>query len=268
VASGQVGDLLWLTLKTKASGTLGTANVISLQANSATTTTQFFENGQSVPDTLTPAPQNNSNSSASDPVDTIFNVANKTLGNNPNPTTPTFRVNDGSTQRSMVTSITVTLPGTSGTPTFSGGSSSSDPSAAFILTDVTTSQVIDPSKLTFSVGNDPNTGNVTVTITFTDASFINGSLADGRYTLEMVNSKITVNGAHPYGNDQVFNFYRMYGDVYGLGNVDGRDMAVFNSVYGKASFDAAFIPYLDFNGDGFIDATDLAQIRSRFGKHV
>jgi hypothetical protein len=265
VPSGGIGDLIWLTLTTKTTGTLGTADVISLQAQDTPGThkTQFFEQNQSSPDTLSPAPVNNSNSSAADPVDTVFNLANKALG------VPTFQVNDGTTQRSMVQSLTVTFGGTSNSTTVNFGTATgTDPSVAFVLTDVTTGQVVNPSLLTFSVGNDPNTGAVTVTVTFTDASFVNGSLADGRYALEVLNQKVFLNGQHPYGNDQVYNFFRMYGDAYGLGSVDGRDMAVFNAIYGKGNFDAAFLPYLDYDGNGFIDSSDLSQIRSRFGHHI
>jgi hypothetical protein len=42
-------------------------------------------------------------------------------------------------------------------------------------------------------------------------------------------------------------------------------LAAFRGAFGSVSGDAGYASVLDFNGDGTINGTDLAQFRSRFG---
>ena len=42
-------------------------------------------------------------------------------------------------------------------------------------------------------------------------------------------------------------------------------MTAFRSAFGTVSTDANYASFLDFNGDGAINGTDLTQFRNRFG---
>jgi hypothetical protein len=266
ITSGQVGSLITISLKTLASGTLNsTDGVISLQASATTTNgtvTTTVGEPNNVTDVLSPAPQNNANNVTTDPVDGVVNFGSKTVGQS------TILINDGTAQRSMVQSITITFNSTAAISFLNGPGGSTDPSAAFILKDTTTGQVIDPSLLTFTVQNDPVTGNDQVVITFTDPSFINGSLADGRYSIEVVNANILLGTSHPYGTDQVDDFFRLFGDAKGVASVDGQDAVAFSKTFGRISTDPLYLSYMDYAGDGMIDSTALTQFEQRYGTTI
>jgi hypothetical protein len=162
----------------------------------------------------------------------VVNGTSKTTGQS------TLVVNDGTAQHSLVPSLTITFNSTAPL-SFLGGSSSSDASAALILTDTITGKVISPSLLTFAPGTDPNTG------------------ADGRSSLKVVTANTLLGPAHPSATDQIDNFFLSYGDAQGLGSVSS-----------KGSFDPAFLSYLDYEGNSFLDSAELAQFLARSGTHI
>jgi hypothetical protein len=102
-----------------------------------------------------------------------------------------------------------------------------------------------------------------VTLTFTsDVSF--GSLNDGRYIFTVHGAQIVSDGV-PMTSDVVNNFFRMYGDANGDGIVNGADLSLFASTFGKKAGDAGYLSYFDYNGDGVVNGLDLGQFRVRFG---
>ena len=42
-------------------------------------------------------------------------------------------------------------------------------------------------------------------------------------------------------------------------------LTAFRNAFGSVTTDPNYVPFLDFNGDGAINGTDLTQFRNRFG---
>jgi photosystem II stability/assembly factor-like uncharacterized protein len=160
----------------------------------------------------------------------------------PAPQVASFRVNDGSAQRSMVTSLTVTF---SSQVTLAPG--------AFILTPQGGLPVA-PS-FTTAVNN----GATVATITF------GGSLADGRYTLTTVASLVRDLTGIAMAADRQDALFRLFGDVNGDAVVNGTDLTAFRNAFGASSADTNYAWYLDSSGDGVINGTDLTAFRTHFG---
>jgi hypothetical protein len=184
------------------------------------------------------------------------------------------QVNEGSAQRSMVTSLLVTL---NQSVTFTG-----NPSDAFQLErqvdggpqgeDEDDAGDEDPTSVQLSAVPSGNT----VLLTFVGGSVEGPSLEDGRYT-------VTVNAAAiNYGNfdgngDSIptdnyilegapntpVNLFRMFGDTDGNGLVDLSDFAQFRTAY-NPNYNSIF----DADGDGVVSLLDFSQFRQRFGTMI
>ena len=147
-------------------------------------------------------------------------------------------INDGSAQRSMVTSITYAFS-----------------------TDVTLDS--DAFQLT-------RVGGVASTIEFTNPSndhrtyvlTFAGSLSDGRYSMVVAASK--VHGL-ALASDNVLNFHRLFGDSDGDGDTDTTDLAAFRAAM---NVPANYRGFFDYDSDGGVNATDYTQFRARLGKSV
>jgi hypothetical protein len=175
------------------------------------------------------------------------------------------QVNDGSAQRSRVTSLQVTF---STAVAFAGGSVG----AAFTL-----ARPSDGTAVSFTAAATVVNGVTVVTLdAFTGAATEFGSLADGRYTLTALAGQISFGGQQLDGNgdgiggdDYTFGgaqgLFRYYGDVNGDGVVNGADFALFRTAFGTTAGNPAYLWYLDYNGDGAVNGLDFAQFRSRFG---
>jgi hypothetical protein len=157
------------------------------------------------------------------------------------------QVNDGSVQRSMVTSLTVTL----NQPISSLGT------CAFEI-DIGTTQLC-PTDLTVS-------GNQAV-IRFTGLPGVTaGSLADGRYTLvEHLTLIQTSNPNYVGQGDHRDAFFRLLGDATGDGKVDATDRTLFLVAYRSRRGMPNYRWYFDVNNDGFVDSTDYYQFQQRYG---
>jgi uncharacterized delta-60 repeat protein len=173
-------------------------------------------------------------------------------------TVATTEVNDGSVQRSRVTSLTVY---------FSGQVSFSGPVAqAFTL------MRTGGGAVTFTAEANVVNGGTVVTISnFTGPEAEFGSLRDGRFTLTALASQISAggqaldgNGDGTPGDNYIFGdaqgLYRFYGDINGDRHVDIADFGVFSqSIFNAANYVAA----LDFNNDGHVDIQDFGQFSLR-----
>jgi photosystem II stability/assembly factor-like uncharacterized protein len=176
----------------------------------------------------------------------------------PAPTVESVVVNDGSAQRSMVTSLTVTFstvvrldPGAFELVRQGGG-------------------VIDV-QITEAVAH----GHSVDTLTFVGAGIIGGSLADGHYTLTIHGDRVhdrfgqvALDGAGTgvEGSDRTDNFSRLFGDSDGAGHVGLRDLLRFAGTLGKRAGDPGYLAYFDYDGDGGVDFGDLFQLLRRFGR--
>jgi hypothetical protein len=165
-------------------------------------------------------------------------------------------VNDGSAQRSMVNSLTVTFD----------GPVALDP-GAFALSRQ------DGSPVGLTVSASVVDGRTVAVLTFTGPEIVGGSLADGSYTLtvrgDLVHDRwgreLDGDGDGAAGGDRVDGFSRLFGDTDGDGDVDQVDRDLFRSSFRTSAGDAGYLWFCDFNGDGDVDGHDNGQFNRRFG---
>ena len=132
-------------------------------------------------------------------------------------------LNDGSAQRSMVNSITVTF----------GGAAVLDPGAIELRRQ--DGSLVDAQVSISLVG-----GKTVAVLTFAGPEFVGGSLADGSYTLTVRADRVhdrwgrelDGDGDGSAGGDRVDGFSRLFGDADGDGDVDGQDRDRFRSAFG------------------------------------
>ena len=171
----------------------------------------------------------------------------------PAPTVASIVVDDGTAQRSMVRSLTVTfseevslLPG------------------AFDL------RLNGGSAVAVSVATHVEAGRTVAVLTFSGPGVVAGSLADGNYTLTILADKVAdAAGQHLDGNGDgaandaaIFELYRFFGDLDGDRDVDAADYAKLYSLRGVAGYLSA----LDVDGDGDVDADDTRAFQVNYRK--
>jgi probable HAF family extracellular repeat protein len=158
------------------------------------------------------------------------------------------QINDGSDQRSMVNSLTVTFRAivTMDPGAFEVRHQNSD-----LVTVNFTSCVVD--------------GKTVATITFAGAEIIGNSLADGNYTLTVLADHVHDADGDPMAANNVTSFYRLFGDTQGHRTVNAADVAVLFSTFGKHAGEDGFLSYLDYNGSGVIDDASLYAFIARYG---
>ena len=161
------------------------------------------------------------------------------------------QVNDGATQRSMVTSLTVTFD-----------SLVSIQPGAFDLRMIGERKPVDLKVVLGEVN-----GSTMARLTFRNGRDVqHSSLRDGAYRLTLRGDKIRDasgnlldgDGNGQAGGDYVLSLFRHFGDTDGDGDVDAQDKRVFQSAFGKRSRDAGYLWYLDANANGRVWAEDLA----------
>jgi hypothetical protein len=166
-------------------------------------------------------------------------------------------IDDGSTQRSVVRTITVV---------FDKVVVLHDNAFSVVKTDAGDAPLETTVTSVTSIGDKTQ-----VTLSFTGEHTEYGSLADGTYELRIDASKILaggeeMDGGMGPGTDYVDDFFRLYGDADGNGTVNLFDFAAFRSAFGKmVDADPAYRCH-DHNGDGTIDLFDFAAFRGNFGK--
>lgn len=163
-------------------------------------------------------------------------------------------INDGSAQRSMVNRLTVTFDG----PVTLD-------SEAFEL------RRQDGSLVGLSVAASEIEGSTVAILTFTGPDILAGSLADGNYTLtirsgmvhDVFGRVLDGEGDGTAGGDRVETFFRLFGDTDGDRDVDHFDFRHFVSAFGRRAGDPQYLSYLDYDGSGVIDSTDLLAFAER-----
>ena len=166
-------------------------------------------------------------------------------------------VNDGSAQRSMVTSLTVTFSTVIHL----------DPGAFELVRQ-------EGGVIQLQVAQAVVDGRSVDTLTFVGAGIIGGSLADGHYTLTIHGGLVhdgfgqALDGAGTgvAGSDRVDTFFRLFGDADGDGHVDLGDVLHFAGTLGKHAGDPGYLWYFDYDGDGRVDGSDLVQLLRRLGR--
>jgi hypothetical protein len=199
----------------------------------------------------------------------------------PPPTVTNLKIDDGTIQRSMIDSLTVTF---SEAVTFTGAIAN-----AFHLHRDSAPPPGPGAEQGGVTGNVNLTaaqvGSV-VTLTFltSGANPVNGvggngifSLPDGRYTLTIDHTQVMGVGGN-MASDYVLasapapaaptNIFRFFGDVNGDGSVTAADQNGVGGANPIIGFRQAFggpDHRFDYNGDGSVAASDFAQFRIRFG---
>src|SRR5207249_3489476 len=148
-------------------------------------------------------------------------------------------LNDGSAQRSMVNTLTVTFSGTA----------ILDPGAIELRRQ-------DGSLVDAQVSISLLNGKTVAMLTFAGTEFVGGSLADGSYTLTVRADRVhdrwgrelDGDGNGSAGGNRVDGFFRRFGDSDGDGDVDQSDRDLFRSAFKKGAGEAGYVWYLDFDG--------------------
>jgi hypothetical protein len=171
------------------------------------------------------------------------------------PAAVNVRVNDGSAQRSMVTSLTITF----------------DQPVALLSDAVTLSlrSGMLPAAPTLSPAANGTTYATSYSLTFTHAAFIGKSLADGLYDLTIKAASVSdVYGQTLAGGNRTSTVLRLFGDYDGNGRVNNTDLAWFRTSYSRARIDVGYLWFVDYDNNGRVNNTDLVWFRQNYGKRV
>jgi hypothetical protein len=163
-------------------------------------------------------------------------------------------INEGSAQRSMVNSISVTFD----------GAAILDPGAIELRQQ-------DGSLVNAQFDISLVGGKTVAVLSFAGQEFVGGSLTDGSYTLTVLadlvhdrwGRELDGDGDGSAGGDHLDAFFRLFGDGDGDRDVDHDDLDVMLTSFLKSQDDAGFLWYFDFDGDGDVDGLDMAQFNHR-----
>lgn len=175
------------------------------------------------------------------------------------PTIESVVVNDGSAQRSMVNSLTVTFDRA---VTFDAG--------AIEL------KRQDGGEVSLNVAASVVDGRTVAILTFTGSGIVGGSLADGNYTLtfrgdhirDEVGREVDGDRDGNGGGDRADAFFRLFGDSDGDRDVDLVDLGSFLGTFGRRPNDRQFQWYMDFNDDDRVGILDLLAFARRLGTRL
>jgi pimeloyl-ACP methyl ester carboxylesterase len=179
------------------------------------------------------------------------------------PTVQSVVLNDGSAQRSMVTSITVTFSGSVALPANQADALQLVKQGGGPVGVAVTASLVG--------------GKTVAVLTFAGSEIIGHSLADGRYTLttrgdrihDDLGQELDGDADGSAGGNRVDAFFRLFGDSDGDGIVDNLDFFRFRNAFGKRVGDPGYLAYFDFDGDGIIDAAvDFAELNWRYGMRI
>jgi hypothetical protein len=159
-------------------------------------------------------------------------------------------INDGHAQRSKISNITIAFDGLVAI----------EPGAFELRRE----GIQKPLKLNAAIWEQD--GRTLARLTFKGHQVVGGSLADGQYRLIIRGDRVRnaqgrlLDGDSDglEGGNYVDEFFRMFGDTDGDGDVDRDDKQIFSKAFGKRSRDAGYLWYLDYNANGRIWAEDLA----------
>jgi predicted outer membrane repeat protein len=181
-------------------------------------------------------------------------------------------INGGAAQRSRVTSIVINFNQPVIYDTTVAGS---DPFVLFKQGSAANVHVTVTPPIADS--NSP-TSSVTLTFTTGGPSVEFGSLADGRYTLQVGDlGSVTRSDGLPLDGDSdgqpggtytmlgdpaSNKLFRLFGDANGDGAVGANDFVFFRQSFNGVN------DIFDFDGDGFVSTSDFAQFRNRFNTSI
>jgi hypothetical protein len=183
----------------------------------------------------------------------------------PAPQVSAVSVNNGAAQRSRVTTMSVSFDQSVTLPTA--------PESAFRLNSQS-----DTREVGLVAAVDSSGPGKVVTLTFNGGAVDGTSLADGRYTLTVFASQVSMGGDQldgdgdgNGGDDYVLvgdtstapKLFRLFGDGDGDGDVDAIDFGAFRAALASTT-DLSF----DGDGDGDVDSADQRQFRLQWETSV
>jgi hypothetical protein len=197
------------------------------------------------------------------------------------PIVSNLQIDDGSGQRSMIRSLTVTF---SDAVTFSGALTSAitlfrntAPNEQAGITGLVNLIAVQGPGNTVTLHFADTGANPVFGVTSVNSSGKGFSLPDGRYTLTIDASQVTDSSSglnldgdfnSTAGGNYVLasapgpatptNIFRLYGDINGDGAVGTNDFTFFRGAFNGMN------EYLDYNDDGFVATNDFAQFKNRF----
>jgi hypothetical protein len=153
-------------------------------------------------------------------------------------------INDGSSQRSLIRSITITFDSI---VTFDAGAIAVARADGTIPTQV--------RQIT------TENGETKVVMTFKGTGTYAGSLIDGNWTLRIFRGRIHRAEFRPsiMSADRIEQFHRFFGDADGDRDVDALD---------QVAFLGGNLSTFDFDNDGDVDAADQLQFNKRLGRKI
>ena len=171
-------------------------------------------------------------------------------------------INDGSNQRSNLTSIDLVFD-----------AEVDAPAAAFEVRNRATDTVVS----SLIVDTSLVSGQTLARLTFGDGDGVvsrgdqANSLIDGNYQVTVFGSQVNYTNTSiqlatdfVFGDEAADQLFRFFGDSDGDRDVDIQDLAGFGSAFRQTSLDEGFIDSFDHDGDLDVDIQDLSQFGNRF----
>jgi hypothetical protein len=159
--------------------------------------------------------------------------------------------NDGSAQRSLIRSITVTFD-------------------TLVTFDANAFSVVrtNGTRPTLTRTISQVNGETRVVLTFSGNGTNARSLSDGLWTLKVVGARVhrLDNPAVVMAADSVTTFHRFFGDSDGDRDVDATDKVAFDAAFGQTT--PAALSAFDVDRDGDVDGVDRNAFNKRFGKSL
>jgi uncharacterized repeat protein (TIGR03803 family) len=169
------------------------------------------------------------------------------------PAISSFAINNGNTQRSMVSQLTVVF----NEPVILNN-------AVSLLQRATGGGT--PTPINFLI-NSPD-GGTTWNLTF--PGYTGGSLPDGIFDLTVTASSVadSYTGTVMSGGNQTFTFDRLFGDIDGNGVVNNADYFQFKQAYGQIASSPSYNAAFDYDANGIINNADYFQFKKRYGQSI
>ncbi len=164
------------------------------------------------------------------------------------------QVDDGTSQRSMVRSITLT---------FQNAISAANLSS--VLASLSLTRASDG--LSVGLKGTLDSSGTVLTLTFTGSSIIGGSLADGRYNLLYGSTSLLAAGTSGQ-TDETKYLWRLFGDLSGTACVNAADLTAFNKAMNSRKGMSNYTVYFDYNEDGIIVNSDQTAFNQRYGTSI
>ncbi|MEM9941584.1 MAG: dockerin type I domain-containing protein, partial [Planctomycetota bacterium] len=193
-------------------------------------------------------------------VDSDTGVTSNTVSDNfvVVPNVEAIRINDGESQRSTLSSVSVT---------FNGEVSLDE--GVFTLVQRSNESGTTGTNVAIAYTTELINGKTVATITFLDNIRNDfGALVTGNYQLtvdaekvRLGNSSFEMAADEVFGNVEEHGFYTLFGDFDGDRDVDNRDRLFFRRAFRSSLGDSNYEVAFDYDGDGDIDSRDKLRFR-------